>query len=105
MQYLLAAMENVSITPSVFNVCTGRSITINQLARTIMSVSGQQVGIEYLASRKGDIRVSVGAPYLSERNLKYRASELLASGLRKLISYDNNKKVKKPVFDFDSTPE
>ena len=95
-QYLLAAIENISITPTVFNVCTGRSITINQLARTIMSVSGQHVDIKYLPPLKGDIRVSVGAPYLSERNLNYRASETLAGGLQKLISYqggghDNNR--------------
>ena len=87
-QYLLAAMNNISITPTVFNVCTGRSITVNQLARTIMSVSDKQVGMRYLPSRKGDIRVSVGSPYLSERHLKYRATESLASGLKKLIEYE-----------------
>jgi len=87
-QYLMAAMNRVSRTPSVFNVCTGRSTTINQLARTIMSVSGRGVGIKYQAARTGDIRVSVGAPGLSERLLQYRATESLASGLKKLIDYE-----------------
>jgi UDP-glucose 4-epimerase len=94
-QYLLSAMDNVSITPAVYNVCTGRSITINQLARTIMSVSGKQVGMQYLPSRKGDISVSVGAPDLSERHLKYRATESLANGLRKLIEYEFGSKVRR----------
>ena len=89
-QYLLAAMNKVSRTPSVFNVCTGRSTTINQLARTIMSVSGREVGMKYQTARTGDIRVSVGAPGLSERLLQYRATESLASGLKKLIDYEFN---------------
>ena len=87
-QYLLAAMNRVSRTPSVFNVCTGRSTTINQLARTIMSVSCSEVGIKYLTARTGDIRVSVGAPGLSQRLLQYRATESLACGLKKLIDYE-----------------
>jgi UDP-glucose 4-epimerase len=87
-QYLLAAMNRVSLTPSVFNVCTGRSTTINQLARTMMSVADKHVGIKYLPARTGDIRVSIGAPGLSERLLRYRAHESLASGLKKLIDYE-----------------
>lgn len=88
-QYLLSAMARVSLTPSTFNVCTGRNTSINQLAKTIMSVSGKRVDISYLAARKGDIRVSVGAPHLAERQLEFRATESLASGLRKLIDFEN----------------
>ena len=97
--FLLAAMDNISTTPRVFNVCTGRSTTINQLAKTIMSVSGKRVGMHYLPSRKGDIRVSVGAPNLSERNLNYRARETLVNGLQTLINHEHRElpKQQKPV--------
>ena len=87
-RYLLAAMQNVSITPAAYNVCTGRSITVNQLARTIMSVAGQRVQIQYQPSRKGDIRVSVGSPRLAESRLGLRAEESLASGLKKLMDFE-----------------
>ena len=87
-RYLLAAMQNISLTPTVYNVCTGRSTTINQLARTIMSVSGHRVSIDYMVSRKGDIRVSVGAPHLAERRFNLRAKESLATGLKRLIDYE-----------------
>jgi len=87
-RYLLAAMNNISITPTVYNVCTGRSTTINQLAKTLMSVSGQRVSIDFMLSRKGDIRVSVGAPHLAERRFNLRAQESLATGLKKLIDYE-----------------
>jgi hypothetical protein len=53
-----------------------------------MSVSGREVGMKYQTGRTGDIRVSVGAPGLSERLLQYRATESLASGLKKLIDYE-----------------
>lgn len=92
-KYLLAAMRNASVTPSVFNVCTGRSTTINQLAKTIMSVSAQRVAISYRASRKGDIRVSVGAPQLAERRFKLRAQESIASGLQKLIDFNAREEI------------
>ena len=87
-RYLLAAMQNVSSTPAAYNVCTGRSITINQLARTIMSVAGQRVQIQYQPSRKGDIRVSVGSPRLAESRFGLRAEESLASGLKKLMDFE-----------------
>jgi UDP-glucose 4-epimerase len=88
-RYLFAAMQNISITPAAYNVCTGRSITINQLARTIMSVADQRVQIQYQTSRKGDIRVSVGSPWLAESRLGLRAEESLASGLKKLMDFEN----------------
>ncbi len=68
-----------------------------------MSVAGQQVDMKYLPSRKGDIRVSVGAPNLSEQSLNFRAVEPLASGLQKLINYDHNEQAKKQGFDIDSS--
>jgi len=97
LRYLLAAMHNISPTPTVYNVCTGRSTTINQLARTIMSVSGQRVSIDYMTSRKGDIRVSVGAPHLAERRFNLSAQASLATGLKSLIEYES--RVEESVID------
>ena len=87
-QYLLAAMRHTRGNPEAFNVCTGRSITINQLARTMMSIADQRVDIHYQPSRNGDIRVSVGSPEASERQLQYRARTSLAAGLRELLQYE-----------------
>ena len=98
-RYLLAAMQNVSITPQAYNVCTGRSTTINQLARTIMSVAGQRVEIQYLPSRKGDIRVSIGSPQLAERRFGLRANEPLARGLKKLIDFETRADLDAPVIE------
>lgn len=84
---MLSAMKNISSVPALFNGCTGRSITINQLAKTIMSIVGHQVAIKHSPSRREDLRVSVGDPSAAERYLKLRANENLASGVQKLIHY------------------
>ena len=91
--FLQAAMARVSMTAACFNVCTGRSTTINQLANMLMSVCGNRVAIDYQPSRSGDIRVSIGSPLLSERRLGHRAEVSLAVGLRTLITYEQARQV------------
>lgn len=109
--FLLKAMQKVSITPSVFNVCSGRRVSINQLATTIMGITSHHSSIDYLPSRQGDIRVSVGDPAHSYRHLGTRVSHLLANGLIELISSENmdSSAIKippvKPVFSLCSKPE
>jgi UDP-glucose 4-epimerase len=85
--FLLSAMERSGSQPSVFNVCTGKSTSINQLAKVMMSVTGANVPVSYQASRAGDIRASVGQSSLSSTLLGVQAQTDLASGLRELISF------------------
>jgi UDP-glucose 4-epimerase len=47
---------------SVFNVCTGRSTSVLELARTIASLSGKDPEIRFGPERKGDGRHSYGDP-------------------------------------------
>lgn len=84
-KFLREAMEKVKRTASVFNVCSGEPITINQLAHVLMSISGVQVDINYLPSRKGDIQISVGDPAYATRHLGISAKEPLLNGLREVI--------------------
>jgi len=88
-KFLLMAMQKVSVTPTVFNVCSGRRISISQLAATIMGIVGHRFPIDYRPSRQGDIRVSVGDPAYSYHHLGTRVSHSLASGLIELISSQN----------------
>lgn len=52
----VAAMEHGD--GEVFNVATGRSVSINQLARTVLDITGSGVGIVYQPERVGDIKHS-----------------------------------------------
>lgn len=87
-RFLRAAMNNISRTPTAFNICTGDTITINQLAKTIMSITNISVPIIYKASRKGDIRVSVGDYSFAKNKLSVSAEQPLVIGLRSLIEYN-----------------
>jgi UDP-glucose 4-epimerase len=85
--FLRAAMENVDCNASVYNVCTGKAISVNQLAKTIMSITGNQILIAHKQQRAGDIRVSVGDPSFSGRTLGVTSKQALMNGLREYIEY------------------
>jgi len=85
--FLRTAMDNISTTPQVFNVCTGKATTIKQLARMLMTVRGERVSVERQATRKGDIRVSIGDPGYAMQHLGVKAQYALVDGLRELILY------------------
>ncbi|MEM7562239.1 MAG: NAD-dependent epimerase/dehydratase family protein [Pseudomonadota bacterium] len=79
--FLRAAMQNIKAVPAIFNVCTGEPISINQIARSAMSILDINLPIAYQASRRGDIRGHVGDPTLAGQLLKKMARYSLAEGL------------------------
>jgi UDP-glucose 4-epimerase len=80
-RHLAAALPLASAEGPVTNVCTGKAITINQLAEEIMTVVGRRVPVERLGARPGEIRCSVGSPDLAARTYGFRAATSLAAGL------------------------
>jgi UDP-glucose 4-epimerase len=82
---LVAAMSNIDTVPKVYNVCTGKSVSINALAKMMKSISGKNVEIEYRNTMKGDIRVSVGSPRCYKQALQINENTELQEGLKKLI--------------------
>ena len=87
-RFLRQAMKNIGRMPRVFNVCRGSAVSINQLAKTIMSLSDTRVAINYQPSRKGDIRVSIGDPAAAQQHLSVAAKTPLSEGLRLLLQYN-----------------
>ena len=85
---LLAAMGQDTAEPSVFNVCTGRTSSLLELAATIGWVFGQTPDIKFEAGRAGDIRASLGNPELARNVLGFSASVPLEDGLRLLADYE-----------------
>lgn len=65
----------------IANVCTGRAVTVKDLARALMTIAGRCVPIEHGPSREGDIRCSLGDPTYAEQRLNFRAKTALADGL------------------------
>lgn len=89
-RFLRTAMDNISRIPAVFNVCTGESVTVNQLAKTVMSITALRVPVAHQPARKGDIRVSVGDPGYAKQMLGVTAEQPLTRGLQMLFEYSKD---------------
>ena len=90
--FMLKAMLQPKPIPEVYNVCTGQMTTIEQLARIMTTITGKPPLFEYIASRPGDIRLSLGDPRKSYRHLGVSASVNLYEGLRRTLDlrYQND---------------
>jgi UDP-glucose 4-epimerase len=84
-RFLIAGMNRTSGQHEIVNVCTGRMVTLNQLAQTISSLTGQPLQIERHPPRNGDIRVSLGDPERARRILGIEAEVELSEGLKRTI--------------------
>jgi UDP-glucose 4-epimerase len=78
---LLAAMNHVSPSAKVFNVCTGRGTSILDLATVLADLFGTSCDLIFGPHRAGDIRSSVGNPSLARRELAFQAQTDLRDGL------------------------
>jgi UDP-glucose 4-epimerase len=65
----------------VFNVCTGRTTTLLELAAAIGRVFGQTPAIAFADARAGDIRESLGNPAMARDVLGFRANLSIEAGL------------------------
>lgn len=82
-----AALNRAATDAPVFNVCTGRAVTLLTLYRTLAAVAGRHdLAPDFGPPRPGDIRHSRGDPRAAESGLAFRAEIDLAYGLRDLLS-------------------
>jgi UDP-glucose 4-epimerase len=69
----------------VYNIGSGRHITISDLANLMVDISGKKLGIKHSKPKKGDIRFSQPSIALARRKLGYHPKILLRDGLKKLL--------------------
>ncbi|WP_181391369.1 GDP-mannose 4,6-dehydratase [Methanospirillum stamsii] len=84
-QALILSMEK-SVS-GVFNVGTGLSVSINQLARTIMDISGKNEGIRYLGAREGEVRHSCADISKISEGLGYKPKYSLKEGINEIFQW------------------
>jgi UDP-glucose 4-epimerase len=82
---LLAAMDRQPREESSFNVCTGRTTSVLELAETIARVLGVRPDITFGPPRAGDIRASFGNPARAKRLLGWEAKTDLGTGLERTL--------------------
>jgi UDP-glucose 4-epimerase len=86
--HLLAAMAHLGGERGafVFNVCTGRSISVLELARAVLAAAGRDpAGVTHGPARAGDIRLSQGDPSLARAAFGLSALTALTCGLRQTM--------------------
>jgi len=85
-QALILALKAQNMRGDVFNVCTGKPISINNLASTLSDVMGKNLKTTHVQSRTGDIRVSYGDTSKAAKRLGFKARISLAEGVKRLIN-------------------
>jgi UDP-glucose 4-epimerase len=84
---LVAAMEREDLRCDVFNVCTGRSTSIEALARLIFEVCGVPAKLAFGPPRSGDIRESLGNPARLKSVLEVVPSVTVGAGMRRTLDW------------------
>lgn len=85
--FLMAGMKYSNMSPMVFNVCTGKGTTINQLLKMMILVSGKIFTIKHSAARQEDIFASIGDPQKAKKYISTETQFSLFSGLQAMINF------------------
>jgi UDP-glucose 4-epimerase len=86
--HLRAAMAHIAARPgqAVLNVCTGRAISVLDLAHALGRLHGRPSRIIHGPARAGDIRRSLGDPSRAVATLGLRAGVALEEGLARTLA-------------------
>ena len=81
---LLLALNHSRSSAPVYNVCTGHAISILDLARKIMVITGSGAPLAFAPPRAEDIRCSVGDAACASKELGFTAKMAIDEGLSSL---------------------
>ena len=84
---LISAMACASVDAEIFNVCTGRSITVLELAMAIADLCQTRPIIRMRPTRAGEVRHSLGSPELARQKLGLKPALELRTGLVETLAW------------------
>ena len=68
-----------------FNIAGSEKTSINELAKTMIQLSGLSLEPEHTEQRKGDIKISIADISLAKKTLGWEAKISLKEGLKKIF--------------------
>jgi UDP-N-acetylglucosamine 4-epimerase len=77
----------VEFCNNMYNIAVGERISLNELIKTIESVTGKKANVKYREARQGDIRDSLASIKKAKDNLGYSPKVKLEEGLRKTVDW------------------
>ena len=83
---LIACIDNEKVDGQVFNLGTGKPTTIQDLAQTVLELSGSKSQIKNVKPRKGDIKHSYADISKAKDLLGFKPKVSLKKGLKELIN-------------------
>ena len=69
----------------IYNIASGKAVTIKELAELMISLSGKKLEIRYSPAKKGDIRYSQANISSAKDNLGYYPRLQLEEGIKVLL--------------------
>jgi len=78
------ALENESVDGEIFNVCTGKPASVNELVEIVKRMFGDDINVVYDSPRRGDIMNNYGDPSRADKILGFKAKTSLREGLEKI---------------------
>jgi len=82
---VLKALEITSAEGETFNVGFGRATSVNSLAKSVIDLTGADLGVVYEKARVGDVKSSFADISKAEKQLNYKPTVPLDEGLRSLV--------------------
>lgn len=79
----------ISAKSETYNIASGRSISVNDLAKMMLEISGKNLEIIYKKEKAGEIKFSQCDISLSQKQLGFNPKIDLKKGLRELVSVSN----------------
>lgn len=79
------ALASKKISQEIFNICTGRHVSIKELAGIVMKVTGSASSISHGERRPGDAQTSSGDPAKAKTLLGFSAEVTLEDGLKQTL--------------------
>ncbi len=70
---------------AIYNIASGKSITIHDLAKLMLSISGTNIEIKNVEPKKGDIRYSKVSIELAKSQLGYEPKIRLEDGIKNIL--------------------
>ncbi len=86
-RFFLAAMERMSEDAAIYNICTGRAVSVRELAETMAEVQGCKADLQFGPARAGDIHTSLGDPSRAIAALGIKAETPFARGLEATLAW------------------
>ncbi len=83
---IILAVEEKDVDGEIFNIGAGKAVTIDELAKTMLSLTGKELEIVRAPAREGDIKHSYANISKANKFLGYNPQFSLNEGLTNLLS-------------------